>query len=149
MLSSSDQGGTPVTDSQPANEPAAAQEPAVQPAATQEPAKVQTSHNQPSPPQATTGPAQPAEPPEAGSEPEKTAPLGVWKYIGLLVLSSIPVLGFIMVLTWSFGDSFNRNTRNLARALLILRITGLILFIVAVFTCWNEITSIIINWETS
>lgn len=105
--SSSNQAGTPVVDDQPAQ----------QPAAEQKPAYAQPAYAQP------TG---------AVPKPEKTTPLGVFKYIGLIIVPCIPLLGFIMVLVWSFGSSFNRNTKNYARALLILWIIGVILSIIGV-----------------
>ena len=62
-------------------------------------------------------------------KPEKIEPLPVWKFIGMFILTVIPIIGFIMILVWSFAGSFNRNTRNYARAVFIL---GLISFILSV-----------------
>jgi hypothetical protein len=115
--SSSSQAGTPVIDDQPAQQPAAAQKPA---------------YVQPAPPQVTPMPAQPMQPAGTVPKPEKTTPLGVFKFIGLMIVPCIPLLGFIMVLVWSFGSSFNRNTKNFARALLVLWIIGIILTIIGV-----------------
>lgn len=49
---------------------------------------------------------------------------------------------------WSFGSSFNRNTRNFARALLILLIIGFILAILGTVTYWSIISSIINELNT-
>jgi hypothetical protein len=81
---------------------------------------------------------QPAGPVSQPAAVKTEKPLPVWKFIGMMLLSAIPVIGFIMILVWSFGSSWNKNTRNYARAVLILGIIGFILTIVG----------IIINFET-
>ncbi|HOQ06525.1 MAG TPA: zinc-ribbon domain-containing protein [Clostridiales bacterium] len=60
---------------------------------------------------------------------ERIEPLSFWKFFGILLLQSIPVVNIIMLLVWSFTNSFNRNTKNYARAAFIL---GLIKFIAIV-----------------
>lgn len=103
----------------------------VQPEARPEPEKqpAETAAAQPSP---QAGPAQtqyqqaPKQPVPQADEPartiiiEKTGPLSFWKFLGILFLTSIPVVGFIMILVWSFVNSFNKNTRNYARAVFVL-----------------------------
>lgn len=131
--SSSDQAGVPIIDKQPAQQPEAAQQPAA-------------AYTQP-PPQAAPRYAQPAQPSVAAPVPEKTEPLGVLKYLGIMIVTCIPILGFIMILVWSFSSSFNRNTRNFARALLILWIIGVILSIVVVVLYWSILSSIFNNFE--
>ena len=64
------------------------------------------------------------------TKPEKVDPLPVWKFIGILILQSIPIIGLVMILVWSFSGSFNRNTRNYARAVFILGLIGFILSVV-------------------
>jgi len=75
----------------------------------------------------------------------KTAPLPVWKYIGIFLLTSIPIIGAIMIIVWSFGSSFNKNTQNYARAVLILFILSFILSIVGVIMFWETVRHIIEN----
>jgi len=60
---------------------------------------------------------------------EKTEPLSFWKFFGMLILQWIPIIGFIMILVWSFGSSFNRNTKNYARAVLVLGIISFTLIV--------------------
>lgn len=53
-----------------------------------------------------------------------TQPLGVGQYIGMMILSGIPLVGFILLLVWAFGSSVNKNKKNYARAVLIVGIIG-------------------------
>ena len=70
-------------------------------------------------------------------KPEKVNPLPVWKFIGILILPGIPVVGLIMILVWAFGGSFNKNTRNYARAVFILGLIGLVLMIASAIVFWS------------
>lgn len=56
--------------------------------------------------------------------PEQFRPLGVWEYFGYSILYSIPLIGFIMMIIFSFNDS-NINRRNFSRSFLC----GLLVFI--------------------
>ncbi len=47
--------------------------------------------------------------------PEAYKPLTAWKYFGLTILYSIPVLGFIMIIVHSLSDK-NINRRSFARS---------------------------------
>jgi hypothetical protein len=75
--------------------------------------------------------------PNSVMKPEKTNPLPVWKFIGMFILQGIPIIGFIMILVWAFGGSFNKNTRNYARAVFILFLIGLVLTIAGVIAFWS------------
>ena len=56
--------------------------------------------------------------------PEQFRPLGAWEYFGYSILYSIPLIGFIMMIIFSFNDS-NINRRNFSRSFFC----GLIVFI--------------------
>ena len=56
--------------------------------------------------------------------PEQFRPLGAWEYFGYSILYSIPLIGFIMMIIFSFNDS-NINRRNFSRSFLC----GLLVFI--------------------
>jgi len=66
--------------------------------------------------------------------PAKYKPLGAWAYFGYSLLFSIPLVGFILLIVFSFSDD-NINRRNFARsywcALLVGIIIGFILIILA------------------
>lgn len=82
---------------------------------------------------------EPAVQPVNEPKPAKTTPLPVWKYIGIFLLTSIPIVGAIMILVWSFGSSFNKNTQNYARAVFILFIISLILSIAGAIVYWEAL----------
>ena len=43
-------------------------------------------------------------------------PIGMWGYFGYNLLFNIPIIGFIMLLIFSFGGTRNINLRNFARS---------------------------------
>lgn len=47
--------------------------------------------------------------------PEQFRPLGAWEYFGYSLLYSIPLIGFIMMIIFSFNDS-NINRQNFSRS---------------------------------
>jgi nitric oxide reductase large subunit len=53
---------------------------------------------------------------------EQSAPLTLGNYIVMMIVSAIPVVGFIMLLVWSFSGNTNINKKNWARAQLIVMI---------------------------
>ena len=82
------------------------------------------------------------------TKPEKVDPLPVWKFIGILILQSIPIIGLVMILVWSFSGSFNRNTRNYARAVFILGLIGFILSVVFIVLNLTVIMQIVENFNS-
>ena len=71
--------------------------------------------------------AQPVQPAYPNYDAMNSQPLGVGQYIGMMILTGIPLVGFILLLVWSFGSNVNKNKKNYARAMLILQIIGGIL----------------------
>ena len=70
---------------------------------------------------------------------EEYKPISPWGYIGYQILFSIPIIGLIFILIYSFGDSNkNINLKNFAKSYLY------IIIIVAIFT----LISIILSWIT-
>jgi uncharacterized membrane protein YvbJ len=59
-------------------------------------------------------------------------PISMWGYFGYEILFSIPCVGFIMLLIFSFGGTKNINLRNFARSYFCFLIVVVIL--VAIFT---------------
>lgn len=49
----------------------------------------------------------------------KYAFMSIWSYVGMMILFSLPVIGFILAIIWAC-DSNNINRRNYARAVLVL-----------------------------
>ena len=63
--------------------------------------------------------------------PEKYRPLGAWAYFGYSLLFAIPIVGFILLIVFSFSDS-NINRRNFARSFWCGLLVSLILTILIV-----------------
>lgn len=59
--------------------------------------------------------------------PEEYKPISMWGYLGYQILFAIPLVGFILILVFSFGGKKNINVRNFARAYLLAFVIGLIL----------------------
>lgn len=51
-----------------------------------------------------------------------TTPITMWGYFGYELLFSIPVVGFILLLVFSFGGTRNQNLKNFARSYFCLAI---------------------------
>jgi len=62
--------------------------------------------------------------------------LGILDYILMFIGFSIPIVGLILMLYWSFGSSVGINRKNFARAYLIMSVISVVLsfLIVGVFS---------------
>lgn len=70
-----------------------------------------------------------------------TAPLKTGEYFLMTFLYSLPFIGFILMIVWSFSDG-NVNRKNLSRAYLIWQIIGTVLVIlmyIAIFALAGHI----------
>lgn len=63
--------------------------------------------------------------------PEEYRPISMWGYFGYEILFSIPIIGFIFLLVFSFSDK-NMNRRNFARSYFCFTIIVLLIIVVAV-----------------
>ncbi|MDD2393409.1 MAG: zinc ribbon domain-containing protein [Eubacteriales bacterium] len=93
------------------------------------PAAPQSSYSAPTPTYSSPSPSYSApssySPYSSGYNPmqsAKDAPLKVGQYIGMFILSSLPLIGFILLLVWAFSGDTNTNKKNYARAVLIIGI---------------------------
>lgn len=79
----------------------------------------------------TVAPDRPAPTRPVSAAPAAPAPklLGPWAYFGLQLLFSIPLVGFILLIVFSFDNS-NLNRRNYARSYWCALIVGLVVAIV-------------------
>ena len=62
--------------------------------------------------------------------PPEYRPISMWGYFGYEILFSIPIVGFILLLVFSFGGTKNVNLRNFARSYFCLLILVVIFAIV-------------------
>ena len=65
--------------------------------------------------------------------PPEFKPMGAWAYFGLSVLFSIPIIGLIFLIVFSFSDA-NLNRRNFARSYFIAMLFAIIAIAVLLFT---------------
>lgn len=59
--------------------------------------------------------------------PEEYIPISMWGYVGYMVLFSIPCVGLIMLLIYSFGATKKINLRNFARSYLCIYVIAFVL----------------------
>ncbi len=92
------------------------------------------------PPQNTyTGSSQPTYPqqpvyqqpmPQSPITYDPDAPLSMGQFLGMMLLTCIPVVGLILLLVWAFSGSSNENKKNFARAELIMAIIFTVLWFI-------------------
>lgn len=61
--------------------------------------------------------------------PEKYRPLGAWAYFGYSILFAIPLVGFILLIVFSFSDA-NIARRNYARSFFCGLVVALVILAV-------------------
>ncbi len=64
--------------------------------------------------------------------PEKFRPLSPWAYFGYGILFSIPLVGLICLIVFSFNDT-NINRRNFARSYFIVLLIAVVLLLILAF----------------
>lgn len=67
---------------------------------------------------------------ELASLPGKYRPLGMWAFFGYTILFSLPIVGFICAIVFSFNNN-NICRRNFARSYFCIIIIGVVLYILA------------------
>ncbi len=60
------------------------------------------------------------------------APLTTWGFMWTMLVTAIPLVGFVVLIVWAFSDSINRNRRNYARACLCFFLIAIGISIIAV-----------------
>ena len=68
---------------------------------------------------------------------EEYRPISPLGYIGYQILFSIPIIGFICILIYAFGDSNkNINLRNFAKSYLYVIAIIVLLTLLSILTAW-------------
>lgn len=62
--------------------------------------------------------------------PEEYRPISMWGYFGYELLFSIPCVGFILLLVFSFGATKNVNLKNFARSYFCFFLVVLAVYII-------------------
>lgn len=66
---------------------------------------------------------------QAPQIPEEYKPISMWGYFGYELLFAIPVIGFILLIVFSFAPA-NKNVKNFARSYFCLLILVLIIVVI-------------------
>ena len=69
--------------------------------------------------------------------PYEYKPISMWGYFGYELLFSIPFIGFILLLVFSFGGTKNINLRNFARSYFCFSIIIIIFFVIISFILYG------------
>ncbi len=66
--------------------------------------------------------------------PSEYKPISMWGYFGYELLFSLPCVGFILLIVFSFGGTQNKNLRNFARSyfclIIVLTVILVLLFVI-------------------
>ena len=69
------------------------------------------------------------------------SPMSVGQYIGTFLLGAIPIAGFILYIVWAFSSDTNINKRNYCRAVLIMSLIVIALYIVIIVIIFGALAS--------
>ena len=67
--------------------------------------------------------------------------IGIGEWIVTLILTAIPIVGFIMLLVWAFGSNTPTSKANWAKASLIMMLIGIVFAIMLFGTIVAMISS--------
>lgn len=73
--------------------------------------------------------------------PKSYKPLSTWAYFGYNLLFNIPIIGFILLIIFSFNNN-NINRRNFARSyfcLYLLMIILMIIVVISIASVWDSV----------
>jgi len=72
-------------------------------------------------------------------------PLSIGDWVIIFILTSIPVVGFVLIVYWSFSDDVNINKKNFSKAILLLMVIFFVLIIALTFLYGQYFSNIDIN----
>jgi hypothetical protein len=67
------------------------------------------------------------------------------EWVITLLIRVIPVVGFVMLFVWAFGDQENQNRANWAKASLILIAIGIVLVTFCMILFWGAIAALLVS----
>lgn len=73
--------------------------------------------------------------------------LGIGTFIGAILLSGVPIVGFVFLIVWACGGCQNRNLRNYAIASLIIMAAVVVLTVVIVLLFGVSFATLFSNLE--
>jgi len=72
-------------------------------------------------------------------------PLSIGDWIIIFFLTSIPVVGFVLIVYWSFADDVNINKKNFSKAVILLMVLLIALIIALTHIFGQNFSNININ----
>lgn len=72
-------------------------------------------------------------------------PLSIMDWIIIFFLTSIPVVGFVLVIYWSLADDVNINKKNFSKAIILVMVIVFVLAVVFSFLFGQYFSNININ----
>lgn len=64
--------------------------------------------------------------------PSEYKPIGMWGYFGYNILFMLPVIGWIMLVSFAVGGTSNKNLKNYARSYFCTAIIVIILAVIVI-----------------
>jgi len=72
-----------------------------------------------------------------------TQEVSVGEWVVTILITAIPLVGFIMLFVWAFGDGAQPSKKNWAIATLIWFAIGVVLFIILIIMFWALFASML------
>lgn len=69
--------------------------------------------------------------------------ISTWEYVGIILIMGIPVIGLIFIIVWACGGCKKKSKTNMARALLLLGVFGLITTFIIGFLVKNVVIGLV------
>ena len=91
---------------------------------------------------------QPMPMPQPPADPNRE-PLSVGQFLLTMIVFAIPIVGFIMMLVWSFSSNVNRNRKNFALASFIMWLIGIALSVLIFVLAGAAIAAVVNNISSS
>jgi len=79
------------------------------------------------------------------SESPLKRPLSIGDWIIIFFLTSIPIVGFVLIIYWSFSDDVNINKKNFSKAILLLMVIFFALIFILTLLYGQHFSNIDIN----
>ena len=75
-------------------------------------------------------------------------PMTLSDWLITFIIQAIPLIGFIMLFVWAFGDGTHPSKKTWAQALLIFALIGIVLVIIFFILFWSLLMSFFAGYGT-
>jgi fatty acid desaturase len=99
----------------------------------------------------TENPQQPNQPNQEGGHynpyqmPVDTSVMTVGDWILTFLITAIPIVGFVMLFIWAFGNDTNQNKANYAKATLLWMLIGIALGLLVMIMFWGALMALVMG----